>query len=220
MEAKQTKEFNFFLILAGIVFLTLFSFGKTEAATPTINSFTPASGPGGITFQTNGANFDSTAVMVLRSTTSAAQYTILPYNSGLYNTPIFNMGTVPAQPAPLKGSYAVVIHNQNGDNAVASAVFKITMTVSSFTPASGPGGATIQAYGTNFDKNAFMVLKSTTSAARYTLSPFKSGANNTAKYNFGTVPAQPAPLKESYAVVIRNPNGDEAEAPMLFEVTQ
>ncbi|MBI3605748.1 MAG: hypothetical protein HY202_06970 [Nitrospirae bacterium] len=220
MEAKQAKQFNFFLIFTGIVFLTLFPFGKAEAATPTISSFTPAGGPGGTTFQANGANFDSTAVMVLRSTTSAAQYTLFPYNSGTYNTPIFNMGTVPVQPAPLKGNYAVVIRNQNGDEAVASAVFKITMTVSSFTPANGPGGATIQAYGTNFDKNAVMVLKSTTSAAQYTLSPYKSGANNTAKYNFGTVPARPAPLKESYAVVIRNPNGDEAEAPMIFEVTQ
>jgi hypothetical protein len=106
--------------------------------TPTLTSFTPASGPVGTSVTISGTSF--TGATAVRFNGVTASFTV--------NSATSIQATVPA--GATTGPISVTTP---GGTATSTSAFTVTTgapTITSFTPASGPAGTTVTISGTNF----------------------------------------------------------------------
>ena len=108
------------------------------AATPTITSFTPTSGPVGTGVTITGTNFTGATAVTLNG--AAVTYTVVDAATITFTVPV----------GATSGTIAVTTP---GGTATSTGTFTVTAsapTITSFTPTSGPVGTSVTVTGTNF----------------------------------------------------------------------
>ena len=142
------------VVVLSTLFVGVLGVTAAQAATPTITSFNPTSGPVGTTVTITGANFNTPAVNDVEfDNHNAGTFTVVD------DTHI--TATVPnnATDGPID------VTNTDG-TATSSTNFDVTQvpapTITSFTPTSGPIGTSVVITGTNFSGTGF-----TTSSVKF-----------------------------------------------------
>ncbi len=128
-------------VLAALLFMATH---MAWAASPTISSFSPTSGPAGTSVTINGTNFSST------KTSNAVKFNGTSATVTSASTTKLIV-TVPS--GATSGAIAVTV---SGKTATSSSNFTVTTppTISSFSPTSGPVGASVTITGTKFSTTA------------------------------------------------------------------
>jgi gliding motility-associated-like protein len=114
----------------------------TIGVVPTITSFTPPSGPVGITVTISGTNFDTTPV------NNTVQF------NGTTSVVIASTATSITTTVPVGATTGKISVTVGGNTATSTNDFTVTtassLTITSFTPTSGPVTTTVTITGTNF----------------------------------------------------------------------
>jgi len=128
-----------------VVYQSKSNFGQSDdefvvILTPKIKGFTPSSGPVGTTVEIRGTDLNSITSATLNGQPIPVD------DSGPTNRGTLAHVTIPAGAST--GTFTLT--NPAGTSAPSAKAFKVTPTVTSFSPSSGPKGSVVQINGSSF----------------------------------------------------------------------